>query len=406
MEPLSAGSSATLETMPSRRSLIVNTSRLIRFRKIRSLSPLPARVLAAGWITLLLAGCGQTGTPQAPSLKLPTPVSDLTASRVGYRVTLTWTMPRRTTDKLPLKGLQPVQICRRTGEAACLIVGTASFEIGKPATYDDTLPTDLTGGSPQLLAYSIDVLSAHGRSAGASNIAFAAAGSAPPAFIHASGAITANGVVLEWQPASLTGGEHKVDIERTLLSVPAPPKSEGPPALKSPFGAPRDSEAKQQTLIVRLPPGPDPGKSLDPDAAFDQRYSYRISRVTTVSVGGKSIDLAGPASAEIVVDTKDAFPPAAPTGLAAVAAPDEAAIDLSWTPNAESDLAGYSVYRSEAGSEPVRISPAGKPLDSPAFRDATAKPGSTYIYSITAVDRDRNESARSAEVKETLPPKQ
>ncbi len=244
-------------------------------------------VLASGCMALLLAGCGQTGTPQAPSLQLPTPVSDLAAARVGDRVTLTWTMPRRTTDKLPLKGLQPVQICRRTGESACLTVGTVSYEIGKPASYDDTLPADLTGGSPQLLSYSIDVLSLHGRSAGASNIAYAAAGSAPPAFIDASAAITGSGVVLQWEPASLPGTEHKVDIERTLLSMTASTKSEARPVPHSPFGSPGQPAAKVQTLVVRLPPGPDPGKSLDPDAAFDQRYSYRISRVTTVNIGRK-----------------------------------------------------------------------------------------------------------------------
>ena len=117
-------------------------------------------------------------------------------------------------------------------------------------------------------------------------------------------------------------------------------------------------------------------------------------------MSGKSIDIEGPSSAEIIVDTKDIFPPAAPTGLAAVAAPDEGAIDLSWAPNTETDLAGYAVYRSSAGGEAVRISPPGKPIDTPAFRDATAQPGHEYVYSVTAIDRDGNQSPRSAEVKE------
>ncbi len=122
-------------------------------------------------------------------------------------------------------------------------------------------------------------------------------------------------------------------------------------------------------------------------------------------MAGKSIDIAGPSSAEILVDTKDVFPPVAPAGLAAVAAPDEGAIDLSWAPNTETDLAGYAVYRSEPGGEPARISPAGKPIDSPAFRDTTARPGRQYIYSVTAIDRNGNESPRSTQVNETLPPK-
>jgi hypothetical protein len=390
--------------MPSHRPPIVNTSRLIHAGRPRPFLAGSTRTLASGFVALLLAGCGQTGTPQAPSLQLPTPVSDLTANRVGDRVMLTWTMPRRTTDKLPLKGLQPVQICRRTEDQPCLTVGTVSFEVGKPASYDDSLPADLTSGSPRLLSYSIDVLSPHGRSAGASNIAYTAAGSAPPAFIHASAEITANGVLLQWQSASLPGTDHKVNIERTLLSLPGTAKSEAKPASQSPLGGGQPS-MKEQTLTVRMPPGADPGKALDPDAAFDQRYSYRISRVMTVNVGGKSIDVAGPSNAEIVVDTKDSFPPAAPTGLAAVAAPDDGAIDLSWTPNTEIDLAGYAVYRSEPGGKPARISAAGKPIDSPAFRDATAQPGQAYTYAVTAIDRDGNESPHSVEVQETLPPK-
>jgi hypothetical protein len=390
--------------MPSHCSPIVNPSRSIHGAKLRPIAG-SIRALTTGFVALLLSGCGQTGTPQAPSLQLPTPVTDLNANRVGGRVTLTWTMPRRTTDKLPLKGLQPVQICRRTEDQSCFIAGTVSYEVGKPASYDDSLPADLTSGSPRLLSYSIDVLSRHGRSAGASNIAYTVAGSAPPAFIRASAEISADGVLLRWQPASLPGTDHKVDIERTLLSAPAPARSEAKAALQSPFAASAHPLMKEQTLTVRMPAGADPGKALDPDAAFDQRYSYRISRVMTVSIDGKSIDVAGPSSAEIIVDTKDVFPPAAPVGLAAVAAPDDGAIDLSWTPNIEVDLAGYAVYRSEPGGKSVRISPAAKAVDSPAFRDATAQPGHGYVYTVTAIDRDGNESPHSAEVQETLPPK-
>jgi len=348
---------------------------------------------------MLIAGCGQTGTPLAPSLQLPTPVTDLTISRVGDQVTLKWTMPRRSTDKLLLKGAQSVQICRRNGDGPCQIVGNPSFQPEKPASYEDRLPADLASGAPQLLPYSIEVLSPHGRSAGASNIAYSASGSAPPPFIRPRGEVTASGVLLQWQPDALAAAEPKVSIERTLLSTPSPTKPDV--NSKSPLGG-SPSLAKEQTLVVHLPPGTDPGKALDADAAFDQRYSYRISRVSTVTVAGKSIDIEGPASAEILVDTKDVFPPAVPSGLAAVAAPDEGAIDLSWAPNTEPDLSGYAVYRNEAGGEPHRISPAA-PLDTLAFHDSSAQPGHQYVYSVTAIDRDGNQSERSPGVKESLP---
>jgi len=354
----------------------------------------------------LLGGCGQTGAPLAPSLKLPTPVTDLAVARIGDRVNLKWTMPRRTTDKLPLKGPQPVQICRRVGEGPCQVVGTASFPPEKAASYDDALPADLAVGAPRSLAYAINVLSPRGRSAGASNIAFTAAGAAPPPFLDARAEITANGVLLQWQPAALPETDRKILIERTLLSAPRATESGrvGPgDKPKSPFGGSAPGLDKVRTLIVALPPGADSGKALDADAAFDQRYSYRISRVATATLLGRSVDVEGPASAEIVVDTKDVFPPAAPTGLAAVASPQDGAIDLSWSPNTEADLAGYAVYRSEADSAPKRISAPDRLLDSPSFRDATAQPGREYRYSVVAIDRDGNQSPRSAQIEETLP---
>src|SRR5271170_7419203 len=119
--------------------------------------------LTCGLVLIFCAGCGQTGTPLAPSLKLPVPVADLTASRVADHVTLKWTMPKRTTDKLLLTGVQPVHICRRIGDGPCQVVEGPSYPPEKPASYDDHLPGDLVAGVPQLLAYSIEVLSPHGR---------------------------------------------------------------------------------------------------------------------------------------------------------------------------------------------------------------------------------------------------
>jgi fibronectin type 3 domain-containing protein len=82
------------------------------------------------------------------------------------------------------------------------------------------------------------------------------------------------------------------------------------------------------------------------------------------------------------------------------------AIDLSWQPVAESDLAGYAVYRSERVGERdapwQRISPA-EPLVPPDFHDAQVQPGHTYRYAVSSIDQGGHESARSAETEETVP---
>jgi fibronectin type 3 domain-containing protein len=89
-------------------------------------------------------------------------------------------------------------------------------------------------------------------------------------------------------------------------------------------------------------------------------------------------------------------PPVPPTGITVV--PGIGRVFLTWNENQERDLAGYHVYRSvKAGGKQARLT--GKPLDRTTFSDETVKQGATYYYSITAVDKSGNESARSKEKK-------
>jgi bacillopeptidase F len=78
------------------------------------------------------------------------------------------------------------------------------------------------------------------------------------------------------------------------------------------------------------------------------------------------------------------------------------AIDLSWMPDSDGDLAAYRVYRRDVqGSLPAeRVASVGVET---AFRDTTVQPEHAYAYSVSAVDQSGNESERSAEVEETLP---
>ena len=80
------------------------------------------------------------------------------------------------------------------------------------------------------------------------------------------------------------------------------------------------------------------------------------------------------------------------------------AIDCSWTPDTDSDLAGYVVYRRDvtAGTTMERVSPR-TPLVAPSFTDAAVVPGHRYAWVVSAIDQDGNESARSPEAEEELP---
>jgi hypothetical protein len=344
-----------------------------------------------------LAACGMVAPPQPPSLYLPQPVTDLTATRVGNDVHLHWTMPKRTTDRVLLKGDQDAHICRSLANGPCDPAGDAKFAPETGADFTDHLPAVLTSGPRRLVTYTVELRNRRARTAGPSNSAWTAAGTAPSPAVAFTADIHTDGVLLHWQPAP--DASTIIRIQRTLV-----PK-QGVTAKQSSAQARKGAEAAaQQTLEVSYASGHDPAHAFDKDAAFDQTYRYTAQRIEALTLATHKIDIASDPSPTVTLNTRDIFPPAVPTGLVAVSSPDEHAIDLSWSPNTENDLAGYIVYRREAESSaaPTRISPA-QPIAGPAFRDAAAVPGKRYGYSISAIDQDKNESARSPEVEESLP---
>ncbi len=131
--------------------------------------------------------------------------------------------------------------------------------------------------------------------------------------------------------------------------------------------------------------------------------------MSSVSLDGHTLLMRSTVSAPVTFVSRDVFPPLVPTGLEAVpggATPADRSIDLSWTPNTDADLAGYSVYRQEVTSTGEVAGTAARlnstPVVGPAYRDQTAVPGHRYSYRVTAVDSAGNESAPSAAVQETL----
>ncbi len=94
----------------------------------------------------------------------------------------------------------------------------------------------------------------------------------------------------------------------------------------------------------------------------------------------------------------DTTPPAAPSGLGAVAG--DGSIDLNWNDNGESDLAGYTVFRATA-SGGAYTAVNGILLGVSQYTDSGLGNGTTYYYVVTATDASGNESASSAETSAT-----
>ena len=86
--------------------------------------------------------------------------------------------------------------------------------------------------------------------------------------------------------------------------------------------------------------------------------------------------------------------PAAPVGLTAT--PLLAAVQLSWTANAESDLRGYTIVRTEKGKNDWNT--IARAVEGTTYIDNTVVQGKEYTYKIKAIDLCSNLSGYSATV--------
>jgi hypothetical protein len=361
--------------------------------------------LAAGLaVLLILSGCATPGAPQPPSLNLPEKVSDLAASRAGNRVSLTWTMPKKNTDKLLLKADIAVRVCRKEGSESCLPAGgDLHMAPGADGAFTDTLPEGLAAGAPRPLSYFVELKNRNSRSAGLSNAAVVVAGAAPAPVTGLAADVRKQCVVLRWAKLDATQESLPmvIRLHRKLLSPATAKTQQG-------LLAPQPEPVEENLLVDSCAEFGHRGlcSAVDKNIRFGQTYEYRAQRVARVTIEGKTVELAGELSDAVRVETLDIFPPEMPTGLAAVATVGEggagSAIDLSWQPVTDASLAGYIVYRREGENAWLRISSA-EPLVPPAFHDTAVQAGHNYRYAVSAISQNGHESARSAEAEETVP---
>ena len=345
-------------------------------------------IAAAIW----MAGCGYAGEPKPPALKRPDKVMDLAAAERGSKIIVTFTLPEETTEGLPIT--EPPDVELRIGGQPVV------WNEGEWETHSERVP--VTGG----------VLPVRGRGRAAKRTASTKAEQKAEKQAKASERAADRELLtrsVEIDAAKYAGETVVIGVRvhgpggrdagwSRLVSLEVAPV----------LAAPRDVKAADARNAVRLQwTGEAPGYRIFRRAAGDSDWA-QIGETAqgsfddqTVEYGktwqyyvqaarktGESERLTGQTSepSETVTFTpKDIFPPATPIGLAAISG--ARSIELVWDRVADSDLAGYRVYRNGQ-----RIAEG---LATPAYSDANVTAGTRYSYQVSAMDQAGNESEKS-----------
>ncbi|MBZ5666653.1 MAG: hypothetical protein LAO30_18830 [Acidobacteriia bacterium] len=362
------------------------------------MKPYLGRFLAPTALCLLLIGCAQTGPPLPPSLELPKPPTDLRASRKGNHITLNWSEPVLTTDRQSVRYVGPTLVCS-SREADITVCGNPvamlppSPQVAQKAaatppasqTYVAVLPVAFQTDDPAAeVTYAVEVLNRNARGAGLSNRVHVPAVATLPPPADLSAELTGDGVVLTWttavEPQNAPAVQHLYRIYR------------------------RDESSGKDAIAGEVPFGePVSTHFTDGGFAWERTYFYRVTAVSIVKRPDSEVQVEGDDTPPMRVVAHDVFPPAVPAGLQAAYSGEgqKPFIDLVWAPVTNADLAGYSIYRSEASGSPVKLN--SELVKSPSYRDTAVASGKTYTYSVSAVDVRGNESQRSEPTSEPVP---
>ncbi len=361
--------------------------------------------LVLGPAFLFAGGCGAPGEPTPPTPPVPVAVTDLTAHQAGDGAQLIFTLPAKTItgDRLALP--PAVEVVRGAPKPdgspdakSFRIVYTIPGSLvenyvseGHVKFIDPVAPEEIRAHPGSPLVYVVRTRASKKRASANSNAVSVRMFPVPEAIARLEARVTESAIELSWTaPTRISGGDPITAFSgyRIYRGELDPSSTE---AASAEF-----SKAKWKSPLALLAPSDENGYR---DTVFDFGKTYAYVVRSVVPVEDNPIESAD--SAPAIVSTRDTFPPAAPQNLVAAvlagATPGSVLVDLSWSINLETDLAGYRVYRSEQQDTRGTLSTPDLLL-APAYSDTSVEPGHRYWYSVTAVDRAGNESESSAAV--------
>jgi len=356
-------------------------------------------------VFLFTAGCGAPGEPQPPTPPVPQAIADLTAKQAGDGVLLIFTMPGKSTLGERLQQVPTFEVLRGSSRAdgtpdpkSFRVVDTVPGALvarysqrGQVQFSDPVSPSDPQLRAGQPFVYRVHTLFSAKRPSPESKDVILPLYPVAERISSVDANLSEQGIDLKWlAPAHTSAGEplpgvqeyhvYRGELDAATVNV----------AASDPL------QARWKFPLLQL------GATTTTDyrdSGFDygKTYAYLVRTV----IGSPAGPLESSDSPLTIVTPKDTFPPAAPQGMVAAVqpgtSPGTVAVELSWSINVESDLAGYRVYRSEQeGVRGALLTP--ELLPSPAYRDNSVESGQRYWYAVTAIDRSGNESAPSLAV--------
>ncbi|MGE5340132.1 MAG: fibronectin type III domain-containing protein [Candidatus Omnitrophota bacterium] len=127
----------------------------------------------------------------------------------------------------------------------------------------------------------------------------------------------------------------------------------------------------------------------DSDCGVTGTYSYFVTTAMSNQIESSP-------SEAISIPFTDTYAPDVPSNLVSFKAADH--IFLTWQEVKDTDLSHYRVYRKLSETDDYKL--MADKITIPNYKDKDVKPGKTYFYSVTSVDKAGNESNHSSGVSE------